>query len=385
MSTTVTPDPAAARPSGTADGLADGTADDLATLSPSPATTPPHEPDRRSFADRARSTATLAAALASAIVIYAAFLVAKGASPGDVFQAMWDSAFGDADSIGETFLRTAPLLLGALAVALPATAGLFNIGGQGQMLLGGIAASGAAYALGENTSQPVSLVVMGLAAALGGMAWAAIPALLRVVMRANEAITSLLLNYVAATFLSWLVFEPWKDPTSLGQAYSEALTESQRLPIMWGSRVNAGILIAPIAAIVVFVLLRSTRWGFRLRVLGGNPDAAFRAGFRVRWLAFSAMAAGGMLAGLAGFVEIAGVEGRLRPDVMPGYGYVAFLAAWLARHHPLRAVLAAFVLAAIAVGGTGLKISAGLSGAAVNILMALVLLAVLGWGRRSEA
>ncbi len=339
----------------------------------------------RQLRDTLRSIATLVVAIVSAIVVYGAFLVAKGASPVDVFRAMWESAFGDADSLGETFLRTAPLLLGALAVVLPAKAGLFNIGGQGQMVMGGVAACGAAYALGDGTSRLTTLLVMGGAAAVGGMMWAAIPAVLRVVTRANEAITSLLLNYVAAFALNWLVFEPWKDPTSLGQAYSEALTESQRLPIMWGSRVNVGIVLAPIAAMVVFVLLRSTRWGFRLRVLGGNPDAAFRAGFHVRWLAFSAMIAGGMLAGLAGFVEIAGVEGRLRPDVMPGYGYVAFLAAWLARHHPLRAIAAAFVLAAIAVGGTGLKISAGLSGAAVNILMALVLLAVLGWGRRSEA
>lgn len=358
-------------------------APELAEVAPSDDATPPAAGATTPPGRRWRSTARLALALASALVIYAAFLLAKGASPVDALRAMWESAFGDADSLGETLLRTAPLLLGALAVALPATAGLFNIGGQGQMVLGGVGACGAAYALGDGRSTAVNLVVMALAAATGGMLWAAIPAILRVTTRANEAITSLLLNYVALIFLNWLVFEPWKDPTSLGQAYSEALTETQRLPILWGSRVNVGILIAPIAAVVVFVLLSATRWGFRLRVLGGNPEAAFRAGFRVRWLAFSAMAAGGMLAGLAGFVEIVGVEGRLRPDVMPGYGYVAFLAAWLARHQPLRCVLAAFVLAAIAIGGNGLKISAGLSGAAVNILMALVLLAVLGWGKRS--
>jgi simple sugar transport system permease protein len=366
------------------DADVDAEIDALGALIPSSPSTPDPD-DRRSMRTRLLDLGRVSLALTIAVVVYAAFLVAKGASPTDVFSAMWESAFGDADSFGETLLRTSPLLLGALAVALPARAGLFNIGGQGQMLMGGVGATAAGQALGDGTPMWFTLTVMGLAGAVGGLAWAALPALLKVTMRANETITSLLLNYVAAIILSWLVFGPWKDPSSLGQAYSEELVGAQRLPILWGSRVNAGILVAPIAALVVFVILRWSRWGFRLQVFGGNPDAAFRAGFSVRLLAVSALTAGGALAGLAGFVELAGIEGRLRPDIMPGYGYIAFLAAWLARHHPLRAVVSAFVLAAIAVGGNGLKISAGLSGAAVNILMALVLLAVLGWGGKEAA
>lgn len=335
--------------------------------------------------DRAIGAGRLVLALVAATALFGALLLAKGADPIDAFRAMWESAFGDADSFGETLLRTAPLLLGALAVVLPASAGLFNIGGQGQMLLGGVGAMAAAHLLGDGGATAPTLVVMAGAAAIAGALWAAIPAALKAFTRANETITSLLMNYLAIILLNWIVFEPWKDPASLGQAYSEELTGPQRLPILWGSRVNVGILIAPIAAVVVFVALRHSRWGFRLRVLGGNPDAAHRAGFSVTALWASALCAGGALAGLAGFVEIAGIEGRLRPDVMPGYGYVAFLAAWLARHDPFRAIGAAVVLAAIAVGGNGLKISAGLSGAAVNILMALVLLAVLGWGRKARA
>ena len=209
--------------------------------------------------------------------------------------------------------------------------------------------------------------------------------MLRLTTSANEAITSLLLNYVAGLVLTWLVFERWKDPASLGQAYSEELDVKSRLPILWGERVNIGILIAVVAAFVIWWLLRSTTWGFRLGVLGGNPEAARRAGFRVDSLAVAAMLVGGALAGVAGMVEVTGVEGRLRPDMMVGYGYIAFLASWLARHHPLKAILSSFALAAIAVGGFGLKITAGLSGAAVNVLMALVLLAVLGFAQKKEA
>ena len=245
-------------------------------------------------------------------------------------------------------------------------------------------AAAGAHAIADRAATGATLSPGGRGGGLGGVMWAAIPALLKIVTRANETITSLLLNYVAAIVLNWLVFEPWKDPQSLGQAYSTELIGSQRLPILWGNRVNIGIVLGPIAAIAVFFLLRRSRWGFRLQVLGGNPDAARRAGFNVAGLTVSALLVGGALAGLAGFVELAGVEGRLRPDIMPGYGYIAFLAAWLARHHPIRVIGAAFVLAAIAVGGNGLKISAGLSGAAVNILMGMVLLVGRGWGRKEQ-
>ena len=323
-------------------------------------------------------------ALGGAVLIYAAFLAVNGADPVEALRAMWDSAFGDSTGIGETLIRTAPLLMGALAVVVPARAGLINIGGQGQMVMGAIGAVGMSFSLDGSLPQVPTLVLLGMAGAVAGAAWSAIPAVLRLTTSANEAITSLLLNYVAGLVLSWLVFERWKDPASLGQAFSEELDSHSRLPILWGERVHAGILLAVIAAFVIWWLLRSTTWGFRLGVLGGNPEAARRAGFRVDGLAVGAMLVGGALAGVAGMVEVTGVEARLRPDMLAGYGYIAFLASWLARHDPLKAIVSSIALAAIFVGGFGLKISAGLSGAAVNVLMALVLLAVLGFAQRKE-
>jgi len=320
--------------------------------------------------------------LGGAFALYAVFLVMKGADPIDVLVAMWDSAFGDAASLGETLMRATPLALGALAVAVPARAGLFNIGGEGQLILGGIGAAGAAYAVGDQLPTAVTLAVMALGGALAGAAWAGIPIVLRLVFETSEAIVSLLSNYLATIVLAWIVFEPWRDPKSTGQAYSTALAGPQRLPIIWGNRVNAGILVAAVVVPLVYLAFTRTRWGFRLRVLGGNPEAARRAGFAVRRQRLNAFLIGGALAGLGGFVAVAGVEGRLRPDLLVGFGYTAFLASWLGRHQPFKVALAAIALAAIAVGGTGLKITAGLSGGAVNILMALLLLAVLGWGRR---
>ena len=322
--------------------------------------------------------------LGAALGLFCIFLVVKGAEPLDVLEAMWRSAFGDERATGETLMRAAPLLLAALAVAVPARAGLFNIGGEGQLVLGAVGATAMGYALGTALPTAPTLVLMALAGAAGGLAWAGIPILLKLFTKTGEAITSLLLNYVATIVLAWLVFEPWRDPGSTGQAYSTELEGPQRLPILWGDRVNASIIVAAIAAPLVWWLFTRTRWGFSLRVLGGNGEAASRAGFAVRRLSLSAYLAGGALAGLGGMLAVAGVEGRLRPDLLVGVGYVAFLASWLGRHHPLKVAVAAVVLAAIDVGGTGLKITAGLSGGAVDVLMALVLLAVLGWGRKEE-
>ncbi|MDH4366177.1 MAG: ABC transporter permease, partial [Acidimicrobiia bacterium] len=262
-----------------------------------------------------------------------------------------------------------------------ARAGLFNIGGEGQLLLGAIGAVGASRMLAGAVPMVPTLVIMGLAAGVTGAVWAGIAAVLRQVFGTNEAITTLLLNYIAGLILTWLVFEPWKDPQSLGQAYTSELDDQSRLPILWGNRVHAGLLIALVAAVAVWLLLSRTRWGFRLGVLGGNTEAARRAGFRVGGLSLGAMMVGGALAGLGGMTEVAGVEGRLRPEILVSYGYTAFLSSWLARHHPLHTLWAATLLGGIIVGGFGLKIATGLSGGAVEVLSALVLLGVLGFAQ----
>lgn len=295
---------------------------------------------------------------------------------------MWETALGDPDAFGETLIRSTPLLMAALAAAAPARAGLFNLGGEGQLLMGAIGAFLVANRLGGEVPSIPTLALMGLGGAALGALWASLPALLKVVTRTNEAISSLLLNYIAALVVTWLCFEPWKDPTSLGQAYSRELVDGERFPVIWGARVHAGIFVALVAALAMWWLLRSTTWGFKLRVVGGNSSAARRAGLAVGGLSIAAMMLGGALAGLGGMIEVAGTEGRLRPDLLLGFGFIGFLASWLGRHDPLKACLAAILLGAIAVGGSGLRITAGLSGGAVDILMALVLITVLGWGPR---
>lgn len=324
-----------------------------------------------------------AGSMLGAFIVFGLLLLASGADPIAGYQAMWTSITRDANSFGDVLVRLTPYLLAALAVVVPARAGLFNIGGEGQLLIGAIGAMAAANVLGQALPRFPTLVMMAIFAMAAAAAWVGLSAWLRHATGTNETISTLLSNYLAFLLLGWLVFGPWKDPGATGFPRSRILEETERLPMLWG-RVHIGIIVAILAAILVWAVLRWTPWGFKLSVLGGNPEAARRAGFRSGRLAASALMVGGALAGLGGMLQVTGVEGQLRPAMMSGYGFTGVLAAWMVRQHPLKAIASSALLAAIAVGGNGLKIREGLSSASVNILMALLLLAVLGWGRRVE-
>lgn len=313
-----------------------------------------------------------------ALAVFGVFLAMKGAPPLEVYHNMLQSMVGSNVRISEVLVKWTPILLTGLAVAVPARAGLFNIGGEGQLVLGAIGAAGVAHALnGELTAAP-TLALMALGGSLLGAAWALIGAFLKLATRVSEAISTLLLNYVAILLLEYLVNGPWKDPASLGFPEGKAVGDTARFGlILSDTRLHFGVLVAAIVALIVWFVLRGTAWGFRLRVAGGNAEAARRAGMRVGLLIVSAMAVGGLLAGLAGMIQVAGVEGRVRPGMAAGVGFIGFLASWMAAHKPGHVALAALLLAAIAVGGDSLQIDAGLPSATVNVLMALVLLAVL--------
>jgi simple sugar transport system permease protein len=292
---------------------------------------------------------------------------------------MWHS-LADTTSFGEVLVKAAPLVLAALAVAIPARAGLVNVGGEGQVVMGAVAAAGVALALDATLPGSAMIVVMMLAAAAAGALWAGIAGILRLTVRVNEAITTLLLNYVAIDLMLYLIYQPWKDPNGSGQPATRPLAEAARLPLLGNSRVHMGIFVAVVATALIWAVLRWTTWGFNLRVVGGNPEAARRAGLPVSRLLMSAMLVGGALAGLAGMVHFAGSELKLRPGMTFNLGYIAFLASWLARHHPLKVAGAAVLLSGIAIAGDSLQLDSGLPAASVNVLMGLVLLAVMGRG-----
>jgi ABC-type uncharacterized transport system permease subunit len=337
--------------------------------------------ERSRWEAAARGTGRWLIALGGAVVIFGALMVSKGVAPLDAYRSMFES-LGGQTSLTAILVKGTPLILAGLAVAIPAKAGLVNVGGEGQLIMGGVFASGMVLLLGPKAPGGVTLVLLLVAGAVGGALWGGLAAFLKLAVGINEAVSSLLLNYVALNVMFFLIYDPWKDPHGSGQPATAPLTVAQRLPLLGTSKVHAGIAIAIVAALAVWWMLRATRLGFQLRVVGGNGEAARRAGLRVGRLVVGAMLLGGALAGLGGAAHLAGTEFKLRPGFLSSYGYIAFLASWLARHDPPKVVLAALALAAITIGGDSLQIDSGLPAATVNVLMALVLLAVFGFGEK---
>jgi simple sugar transport system permease protein len=326
-----------------------------------------------------RTAARWAVALLGGFIVFGVFVTVNGADPLSVYADIWQSTLTQGTQFQQILIRAAPLVLAGLAVVIPARAGMVNVGGEGQLIVGAVASATVARVLGPGTPPAVFITTMMLAAVVAGAAWAGIAAVMRVTVKVNEAVTTLLLNYVAAYLMLFLLLGPFKDPAALGQSTSPEIADGAKLPMLSGTAVNIGVVIALVAAVAVWFVLTRTEWGFRLSVVGGNPEAARRAGIPVIVLLLTALLIGGALAGMAGYVQFSGTEYKLRPTFGLTIGYVAFLASWLSRHRPIPLLLASLALAAIAVSGNSLQIGSGLPAGTVNILMGLLLIAVLGW------
>jgi len=309
--------------------------------------------------------------------LFALFLLAVGADPIETYRTMYFSALGDRYGISEVLIRAAPFILTGLAAAVPARVGLINVGAEGQLAVGALGTAAMAVILADAFPGWITIPLLMIAGALGGAAWSGVAGFFRVRMGLNETISTLLLNYVAVLVVGYFVHGLLRDPESFNWPFSPPLVDGARLATIGGTRLHWGVLVAPIAAVLVWFLISRTYWGLHLRVVGGNPNAARRAGLNVGRMQLLMFLLAGALAGLAGMIEVAGIEGRLRPTTGVGYGYVGFLAAWMVSHDPLWLIGSSILLAIIAVSGDALQITAGLPASSVNILMALVLIGVL--------
>lgn len=280
-------------------------------------------------------------------------------------------------SVPDVLIRCCPLLLTALAVTIPARTGLMNVGGEGQFFLGATGAAVVATAMTESTPSFVAIIAIAAGGMVFGALWAGVAALLRVTAGVNETISTLLLNYVAAMIVAWAVTGPLKDPEAANFPIGTPIPDSARLPLI--GDVHIGVLIALALALVTSWLLARTRWGFKARAAGGNPIAALRGGLPVATLIVGALLFGGLLAGLAGALEVMGPDGRLRQGLGVGFGFLGFLASWLAMHRPGWVIAAVVLIASISVGGDSLQIDLGLPATSVYVVTATVLLVVLGW------
>ncbi|MGH2906910.1 MAG: ABC transporter permease [Solirubrobacterales bacterium] len=275
--------------------------------------------------------------------------------------------------------RTTPFILTALAVALPARAGLINVGGEGQLLMGAAASGAFATIVGGGLPLIVMLPLMLVAGMIGGLLWAGIAAVLKNGFQVNETISTLLLNYVSALFLAYLIHGALKDKASYGFAIGKEIPDSAKLPIIGSGTVHIGIFIAIAVTAAVWVLIERSRWGFKAQVVGGNPEAARRGGIPVNRTVMVALLLGGAIAGLAGAIEISGIEFKLQTGMATGFGYIGFLCSWMVAHKAAWVPAGATLLASIAVYGDNLQIDHGLPASSVYILMAGIVLAVLAY------
>ena len=303
--------------------------------------------------------------------------VSLGLEPVVVFRTFFVTPFRDLYSIGELSLKVAPLTLCAVGLAIGFRANIWNIGAEGQLIVGALAGGGLALAFPDSTSAWL-LPAMFVAGALGGMAWAAIPAFLKVRFHTNEILVTLMLTYVAGLLVSYMVYGPWRAPSGYGWPESEPLHAAARLPrLLEGTRLNAGILIALAVAGAGWFFVARSFAAYRMQVGGIAAGAARYAGFERSRMIWIGLLAGGACAGLAGVIEVAGTIGKLRETISPGYGFAAIIVAFIGRLHPGGIVLASVLMGLFYVGGEAAKVSLGLPTAIIGVFQGMLLFFLL--------
>lgn len=317
------------------------------------------------------------------ILLFGAFLLTQNVNPLEIYSNMITSTLTTSYGIGEVILKSTPFILVAVGTSISAKAGLVNVGGEGQLIIGALFSTWAAVFWLGNLPGIIGIPLMALAGMLGGMAWSGIASILKVKANMNETITTVIMNYIAVNVVSIAVYGELKDPDAFSWPMSPKISDNLELPVITGS-INIGFLIAVAVAVGAWLIIRYTEIGFKLRVIGGNAQAAEGAGFPVKKIQFIAMLVSGAIAGLAGMIEIAGVEGRLRTTTGADYGYLGFLAAWMAWNNPLAAIITALLIGFLSVSGSILEFSSGLPSSATQILMALVLISILWKGKEKK-
>ena len=322
------------------------------------------------------TAAISAAALLAALILFGGFAALRGLDPLEVYRVLYLGAFGTWFSVQETLTQAAPLMLTALCTALPARAGLLVIGGEGAVVVGGVATVLAGVAL-AGAPAPLGVVLLGLAGAVAGGLWIAAAGALRHYRGVNETISTLLLNYIAIALMNHLVTGPIRDFAQVLKPASWSVGESLRVGEIPGTSVHWGLALGVGACVLTWALMRRTTFGFAVDILGGNVRAAQMAGLPVGAMVLATCFLGGAAAGLAGAVEIVAVHGFASSSLAVGYGYAGILVAFLARQNPLAVVPVAIVLGGISASGGLLQRRFGLPDAATLVLQGLLFVAVL--------
>ena len=315
--------------------------------------------------------------VAGAVVIYL-----SGSDPILAYKGLWEGAFGSPRALSETAVWSTPYIFVGLALAISFRGGLFNLGGDGQLALGALFAAAVGYLLPSvlHTEIPaaIHLPLALVAGALAGMAWGAIPGWLKARTGASEVITTIMFNYIALLFIAYLLNGPMKDPspTNMLARTPEIAVTARMVPLFAGYRIHPGLILALLTAVVVWFLLGRTVFGFEIRTTGANREAAEYAGINNRRVIIMTLAVSGLLAGLAGAVEVTGLYYRHDLSYSAGIGFDAIAIALLGRNEPLGVVLAAFLFGAMRSGASRMQFVAQIPVDIISVVQAFILLFV---------
>lgn len=300
-----------------------------------------------------------------------------GVNPFTAYFEVLKGAFGGYYGFSEVITKAIPLTMTALAGLICYKMLIWNIGMEGQLCLGAIAAV-AAVRYFPSSSGAVMFPLMFAAAAAAGGLWGAVAGFLKARWNVSETITTLMLNYVGINLSEYFIYGPWKDPASWGFPFTKDFPASARLWTLGGTRIHGGIFIALAIALIFQIVLKYSKWGYEIRVIGENPRAARYAGMNIAGNIMLVTFIGGTVAGLAGMCEIAGLHGRMSRGFSMDYGYTGIIVAWLARLSPAYVPLVAFLTGVLLVGGDTLQVVMGLPLASVKILQGLILFSMIG-------
>jgi len=321
-------------------------------------------------------------AVFTAIIIGGLVIAAVGGNPFAAYAGLFEGAFGSVKALSETAVWASPYIFAGLAVSVAFKGGLFNIGAEGQLALGAVASAWVGYALPDLLGYSLPMIIhLPLAVGAGmlfGFIWGAIPGALKAYTGAHEVINTIMMNYIALNLVSFLLNGPMKDKNPLNViARTPEIAASARIPVIFsGLRIHWGFVLALLVAFLVWWLLWKTTLGFEIRTVGANPDAAKYAGINVKRIMTLAMALSGMLAGLAGAIEVTALNYRHELGFSTGYGFDAIAIALLGKNHPLGVVLAAILFAAMRNGATRMQFLTQIPVDIISVIQALILLFV---------
>ncbi len=332
--------------------------------------------ERRLHVSKLDESLSLFVALFCALVVSSLLILLTGVRVSDGLSSLLAGAFGSRHATLETLVQATPLIFTGLAAAIAFRARIWNIGGEGRFFAG---VMGGFWVADTFSRLPVGVMipVVLIGAAIGGAIWGAIPGFLKARYQTNEIISTVMLNFTILLVLSYLLGGPWRPPDTY-YFQTERMPEASWLPrFISSNRLHWGILLALIVTVLVYVLVSRTSFGFELRGLGVNRDAAEFKGISIGATIIIVMAISGAIAGLGGISEVAGIHHRIQLDISPGYGFTGIIIALLGRYNPFGVVIAAVAFGALVNGSTAMQVATGIPSALVEVIQGMTLVFVL--------